>query len=296
MWNHYLESCSGDKIGANARFRQQKLTELDVRNHLHCMVPPLTFAPVNFKGWSLEDFVSSASVSVGVYPMSIPAPIHSSLPPKPMDSLASLSTETPAQPQASSSKPLTPLCNLCTNKYAKYTCPGCSIRTCSLTCSSAHKTQSGCSGQRNKAAYVPMNRYTWGTMVDDYVFLEEMGRKVGEWGKEIVKGGYGMAGSAATPPSRGMGRGMGTRGRGDSRGRGRGGRGRGGGPAMTKRDILKIQLEAKDIEMDLLPNGMERRKLNQSSWDAKHVYSLILIHRVFAKHLQPFSTEIKSHS
>jgi hypothetical protein len=107
-----------------------------------------------------------------------------------------------------------------------------------------------------------MNKYGWGTMMDDYVFLEDVGRRVGDWGKVIVKGGFTMKG----PATRGGDiRGRGVRGRG--RGRGRGG-GNGGG--NTKRDILKIQLEARDIEMDLLPMGMERRKINQSSWDFRY--------------------------
>jgi hypothetical protein len=33
-----------------------------------------------------------------------------------------------------------------------------------------------------------------------------------------------------------------------------------------------MQLEARDIDMDLLPVGMERRKLNQSSWDYKYMF------------------------
>ena len=108
-----------------------------------------------------------------------------------------------------------------------------------------------------------MNRYTCGTMMDDYVFLEDMSRKVGEWGQDIVRGGYGH-----------YAHGYGTlQGR---RGRGKAGPPPGktwsGGMSRKKRDILKSQLELRDIEMDLLPSGMERRTLNQSSWDAKYVY------------------------
>jgi len=103
-----------------------------------------------------------------------------------------------------------------------------------------------------------MNKYGWGTMMDDYVFLEEVGRKVGDWGSEIIRGRF-----------RRDGRGGRARGR---------GRGRGGGIASagkTKRDILKMQLELRDIEMDLLPVGMERQKLNQSRWDFKYVLERI---------------------
>lgn len=105
--------------------------------------------------------------------------------------------------------------------------------------------------------------------MDDYVFLEEMGRRVGDWGKEIVRGGYSAA-SAGTG-GRGETRGQG---RGGARGRGRGGTG-GGGQGRTKRDILKMNLEQRDIDMELLSSGMERRKANQSTWDAKYVPFLI---------------------
>jgi hypothetical protein len=108
-----------------------------------------------------------------------------------------------------------------------------------------------------------MNEYGWGKMMDDYVFLEDMSRKVGDWGKEIARGGYSF-------------------GNGDNRGRGGGrgmkGRGRGGGSGgswRTKRDVLKLQLEARHIDMDLLPIGMERRKVNQSSWDYKYVFKVL---------------------
>jgi hypothetical protein len=37
-----------------------------------------------------------------------------------------------------------------------------------------------------------------------------------------------------------------------------------------------MQLEARDIEMNILPPGMERHKTNQSTWDAKCVYYLSL--------------------
>jgi hypothetical protein len=180
------------------------------------------------------------------------------------------------QSEASSSAPSRPLCAVCNHRYSIYTCPRCSTRTCSLPCSTTHKSSNGCSGERNKVAYVPMNQYGWGTMMDDYVFLEDVGRRVGDWGKEIVRGGFGMRGADGT---RGKGRGDG-RGKGRGRGRGRGGDwGNGGG--RTKRDVLKMQLESRDIDMDLLPVGMERRKVNQSSWDFKCVYNcfaLSIIH------------------
>lgn len=166
--------------------------------------------------------------------------------------------------EASSSTPR-PLCSICNHQYSIYTCPRCSTRTCSLPCSATHKSTSGCSGERDKVAYVPMNKYGWGAMMNDYVYLEELSRRSGDWGKEIVKGGF------SSQPVRGRG--------GDGRvvrGRGRGNaNSRDQGRGRTKRDLLKMQLELQDITMDLLPNGMERRKTNQSNWDPKYVLTQI---------------------
>ena len=100
-----------------------------------------------------------------------------------------------------------------------------------------------------------MNRYTHGTMMDDYVFLEDMSRKVGEWGQDLVRGGYGTL--------------QGRRGRAKT-GPGSHNKTRSGMP-WKKRDILKSQLELRDIEVDMLSSGMERRTLNQSTWDSKYV-------------------------
>ncbi|EDR14183.1 uncharacterized protein LACBIDRAFT_305745 [Laccaria bicolor S238N-H82] len=161
------------------------------------------------------------------------------------------------------------LCNVCNYKYAIYTCPRCTTRTCSLPCSSSHKSSTGCSGERNKAAYVPMNRYGWGTMMDDYTFLEGVGRKVEGWGREIARGRFGNGRPAV-------------------RGRGRGG-GSGGAGSTTKRDVLKVQLDMRDIEMELLPVGMERRKMNESSWDFKNKTALLTVQFKFNPPRNPFA-------
>lgn len=42
----------------------------------------------------------------------------------------------------------------------------------------------------------------------------------------------------------------------------------------SKRDLLKMELDFRDIEMDMLPVGMEKRTLSQSTWDATYVFAL----------------------
>lgn len=89
--------------------------------------------------------------------------------------------------------------------------------------------------------------------MDDYAFLENISRGVSEWGQDIARGGY------ETIQSR----------------RGRGGMGRGNktrdGMSRKKRDMLRLQLELRDVEIDLLPVGMERRTRNHSTWEPKCV-------------------------
>lgn len=105
-----------------------------------------------------------------------------------------------------------------------------------------------------------MNAYGWGTMMRDYCFLEEIGRNVSAWGGEIAREGFATAGNGKVKEIRGRG----------SRGARASGRGRG----SSKRDLLKVHLDNLDVEMEVLPIGMQRRKVNQSSFDTK--YALVI--------------------
>ncbi|TCD70837.1 hypothetical protein EIP91_001527 [Steccherinum ochraceum] len=200
---------------------------------------------------------SDAGPSSLPLPLPPPSPSSSSIPPKPS---SSSDTDAPA-----------PLCAICTSDSAKYTCPRCKLRTCSLSCSTKHKSiGAGCSGIRNKAAYIPMNQYGYMALMDDYTFLEEVGRKVSEAGKEIVQGGFQNSQQQQQSGNQSV------NGRGRGRGRGRGGRGSFHGQTVvqhragntSKRDVLRMELDFRDIEMDMLPVGMEKRTLNQSTWDS----------------------------
>jgi hypothetical protein len=182
---------------------------------------------------------------------------------QPKQALGASSTSTSSTSELSGYKHL---CFICTQREAIYTCPGCEKHTCSLACSKAHKVQQGCTGVRDKVKYVAMNEYSLGTLMNDYVFLEDTGRKVDELGREIVRNGYDLRAGGGVG---GSGRGRGSHHLHGPRGRHGGTRGRGAGGPMSKRDVLKMQLELRDIDMDLLPLGMSRRAQNQSGWDAK---------------------------
>jgi len=78
--------------------------------------------------------------------------------------------------------------------------------------------------------------------MNDYVYLEDVGRKVKELGRDIGKGKYQVT----------------------ERDRVGGGRRR-----KSKKEALQVQLEIREIPLVLLPPGMEKKKLNQSHWDSK---------------------------
>jgi hypothetical protein len=50
-------------------------------------------------------------------------------------------------------------CELCRTERAKYCCPGCCMRTCSLQCSKQHKAVTGCTGQRDRLAFVTLQQF-----------------------------------------------------------------------------------------------------------------------------------------
>lgn len=77
----------------------------------------------------------------------------------------------PAFPKEEAAK-----CEQCSEKSAKYKCPGCGKRTCSLPCVKAHKAQDGCSGQRNKAEYHSLGDFTDEHIHSDFHFLMDVER------------------------------------------------------------------------------------------------------------------------
>lgn len=75
------------------------------------------------------------------------------------------------------------ICGECKERTAIYQCPQCSIRTCSLNCCKGHKQHTGCSGKRNRGAFVPVSKMTDGTVRSDYFFLEEVLEQIPRNGK-----------------------------------------------------------------------------------------------------------------
>ncbi|CAE7154057.1 unnamed protein product [Rhizoctonia solani] len=138
-------------------------------------------------------------------------------------------------------------CAICPEP-SKYTCPRCNAKTCSLSCSKSHKSKDNCSGERDRAQYVPMNEYSWGTLASDYSYLEDLGRSAASWGRDLSKGK---------------------------------GKGKWKSPKL---EALRVQLAARDVKIQFVAEGMEKRRLNQSSWDPRTKTIYLTVEFIF--HLQ----------
>lgn len=149
-------------------------------------------------------------------------------------------------------------CAIC-SEPPKYTCPGCSTRTCSAVCSKAHKVQMNCNGKRDPTKFVTLNTFNQGDWGGDYAYLEDGRRKIADWGKEIP---------ASSVPYQQSGRG-GHHSRGGGGGHHGGGGGVGRKRVSPKVEGLRRELEKLGMDVEFMPEGMGRRKLNQSGWNPK---------------------------
>ena len=69
--------------------------------------------------------------------------------------------------------PTTTLCGVCKREQAKYTCPRCMVRTCSLACVKDHKRSTSCDGKRDRTKFMPVSSMTEADLRSDYTLLEE---------------------------------------------------------------------------------------------------------------------------
>ncbi|CAE6474552.1 unnamed protein product [Rhizoctonia solani] len=96
-----------------------------------------------------------------------------------------------------------------------------------------------------------MNEYGWGALADDYSYLENLGRNVATWGRDLSKGK---------------------------------GKGKWKSPKL---EALRVQLAARDVKIQFLEEGMEKRRLSQSSWDPRTKTIYLTVEFIF--HLQDSS-------
>ncbi|WVQ97127.1 hypothetical protein IAU59_004237 [Kwoniella sp. CBS 9459] len=175
-------------------------------------------------------------------------------------------------------------CVICSNP-PKYTCPRCATKTCSLPCSKTHKTRDECSGVRDPAAFVSLKEYGQGAWSDDYKWLEEGRRKVGGWGQGIKVEEVPASTSSSNNTFNRNGRG--DRDRQLLRNR--------RGKKMGKVDGLKRELEKRGCSVQFMPEGMAKRKMNQSSWNPKSQQLYLTVHLSIPSNLLESETSTESH-
>ncbi|KAG7323459.1 hypothetical protein KOW79_013161 [Hemibagrus wyckioides] len=77
-------------------------------------------------------------------------------------------------------------CDVCEAEEAKYRCPNCLKCSCSLPCVKQHKLRTGCSGVRDRTAFVPLSHFSDLHLLSDYRFLEETGRVTDRPSRDIL--------------------------------------------------------------------------------------------------------------
>lgn len=159
-------------------------------------------------------------------------------------------------------------CVACKGSESKYTCPYCQSTTCSLACYNHHKQATECQQariqhsqaneggprlsllRRNRgppSRYVPMNAYDYNQMMEDYEFLNQVGRMVSSTGRAIYDSKLmngvpnGLPGSSTRHVP----------------------------VTQQRREALAKQLAFHKLPIMLLPDGMSKRKMNRTQWDAK---------------------------
>ena len=190
---------------------------------------------------------------------------HFPLPPRPVTAAlpeptypAELAIQ-PASSSTSSAHTKSAICGLCSNP-SKYTCPRCQISTCSLACSKAHKEKLGCSGQRDPGGFKSLAEYGQGDWAADYSYLESGRRLIATWATDPQLGPTGMRSAEDGVESRApYAAGPKVKAKvkvdkGEQRKR------------RSKVQDLQFQLRRRGAWVEFMPDGMERRKKNQSSW------------------------------
>ncbi|GBF96251.1 hypothetical protein Rsub_08796 [Raphidocelis subcapitata] len=80
-----------------------------------------------------------------------------------------------ASPEPPQRQPQQP-CGVCSEQPPKYRCPGCGVRSCSAACVARHKADTGCTGKRDRLAFVPLGDFGDRELLSDYRWLEEVQR------------------------------------------------------------------------------------------------------------------------
>ncbi|XP_050544954.1 box C/D snoRNA protein 1 [Daktulosphaira vitifoliae] len=72
-------------------------------------------------------------------------------------------------------------CEVCDDAPAKYCCPRCELKTCSLVCVNIHKKELECDGKRYKTGFKHLDKFTDNDMSQDYRLINEFIEAIGEF-------------------------------------------------------------------------------------------------------------------
>ena len=139
------------------------------------------------------------------------------------------------------------LCEVCGLEEAKYCCPGCEKRTCSLTCVREHKQRFNCEGLKSFPRAPPpapssTEKYSESLFIQDYNFLENICALTSQSDRKITDEKQGEERNQKIKS----------------------------GPRSEKVSLFKrIQKTAKLAELRLLPESFSRSKRNQSHFIEK---------------------------
>ena len=69
-------------------------------------------------------------------------------------------------------------CTICSSSDFRYKCPSCLVRTCSLACFKAHKTNLKCTGLRNSLKFKRLANFDDNQLREDFRFLDDYNRQM----------------------------------------------------------------------------------------------------------------------
>ena len=80
-----------------------------------------------------------------------------------------MTNSTPNPPLATPTT--TTKCQICKDLTAKYRCPRCDARTCSLACVKQHKIEKSCNGVKNPSEFVKLSKFDTTNLLRGFFLL-----------------------------------------------------------------------------------------------------------------------------